>query len=279
MNTRIRKIGDALLYIGTLLMAILLWLIDANFDANGYSSWNESIRELFIHAQGLSWVWLIIIILLFAIGYLLKVFTPSGAWIIIKTLIDDCHEIAYPDHQDGAMHEHRITLYQYQSLLLWPYGKRDWTNKPWYNPWGRKLRPWTGWLVPKVRSGHTTQSLRSVFIANKNRAISEGVCGQAWLNKVAVKPTTIRSINQSSAARRIDQYCKDCWGDPDMVKKRLKDGFKPPLAIAAIPIKVHGEIWGILCLDSVSPDAISESYNNDLSMIVRSFERLLENMT
>jgi transcriptional regulator with GAF, ATPase, and Fis domain len=116
--------------------------------------------------------------------------------------------------------------------------------------------PFSGWLVPVARSGHTTKKIKSSFLAPDDADAAEGFAGQAWSMNQTVFQDGLKSINASSCEDDVLDYANRTWVGTWWVDLKRKE--KKPMckALCGIPISVSGELWGVLVVDSTKPKAI-----------------------
>jgi hypothetical protein len=85
---------------------------------------------------------------------------PPWVWDTVHYLLDKFQEHVF-EGQSGPLHHHRVTLFKYTRRRLW------------FCRW-----PWSGWLVPVERSGHTTRRSHTVFLTPDDADQAEGIAGQ-----------------------------------------------------------------------------------------------------
>jgi hypothetical protein len=186
----------------------------------------------------------------------------------VKEMLDILRDVGFPGSQD-PVHYHRVTLFRYRKW--WPC-LRVW--------------PWSGWLVPVVRSGHTTLNHRTCFLAPDDADQAEGVAGRCWSTKsVVLVPSEgskvplpqIHDEEQRPHDPRVpaDTYARATFVSTDWVLK-----MKPhSRSFLGIPVVVHGAPWGVIIVDSRG-NAIQrakEIYTSYLA-IARPFIKCLERL-
>ena len=275
MRKALYKFGWLLTWSGTALFSFATWLIDRDFASQTYTNWNVALVEVLKLLQNHNGaIFLLALVLFLAGGYRLFM-RPPQQWQMLKTIIDQAQKIAYPDNH-APLHEHRITLFKYKKWCFRLPLKRDWEKKGVFSPFGKNIKPWGGWLVPIIRSGHTSQKTKTVFIASDNGEDAEGVCGAAWARGEAFVIDNLPEITTNSTDTAIDDYAQRSLGKSEMVKKRLSDGKTLPRSIGAIPIFVNNDIWGVLCLDSISTDGVADTIASDFTITVEVIQQILE---
>ena len=135
-----------------------------------------------------------------------------------------------------------------------------------------------GWLVPVLRSGHTAQVSRSIFLAPSGGSSHEveGVVGKAWSSKSTVIVDQLKEIRNNSALRTRKTYATKTFSDVGFVDRYIAQNRTPPRSIGAIPIEVHGKIWGALVLDSQEPDGVTKEKTNQFKLTTNLIGQLLE---
>ena len=160
----------------------------------------------------------------------------------IKKIVHDLLT-AYGDQifgsMGGATHHHRVTLFVHKHFAL----KGTW-------PWRKGRMPWSGWLVPVVRSGHTTQKVKARFLAPDEADRSEGIAGMTWCNQSVVTAPTLPVLTAKSPATDIDLYGAGTGIGSDWIRDRLKRGETLPQSLRGLPVEVSQDKWGVVVLDS-----------------------------
>jgi len=185
-------------------------------------------------------------------------------------LFNDYREEAFNIAEDDAVHNHRVTLFKRSRLIwwIWPWRSR-------YSPWGKMRAPWSGWLVPLVRSGHTTQRSRTVFLAPDDADNVEGVVGQVWARDRVIVVEDLPDLCGNATDQDIAAYALKTWVPDAWVRWRLRSGKQCPRSICGIPVEVNGSRWGVIVLDSYSPDGLKHKshawtpYRKMLPMLLR----------
>lgn len=186
--------------------------------------------------------------LLFAgIGVVGKVSRDWGGsprvWRIIQAMLNEMQKRAFKD-SDEALHFHRVTLFQHRKsrfMLRWSKGRG----------------PRAGWLFPVARSGFTSQTSDSVFLAPDDADNAEGVAGHAWRgNGTIVNEVGVPDLGTDSSDAAIKDYADATWVSEDWVRKRLEDKKNCPRSFCGVPIEVKGKRYGVLLLDSRKPENI-----------------------
>lgn len=78
-----------------------------------------------------------------------------------------------------------------------------------------------------------------------------------WRNRSIVTTPALPTLTVESADDDVKKYCQvtkvsDLW-----VRKRLGDGETLPRSLRGLPVEVANQLWGVVVLDSMDPDAFS----------------------
>ncbi len=279
--------GQLLNLTATASIAVIAWLINTNFNDANYQSWPTLLLDSFKKLQqkdilGVEVLFLSLLLaaVIFLIGFILSRSTWARDKQLIQYILDKAKNLAYEANANDPVHHHRVTLFKYKKYAIVHHWSGENHNlcikKAW--PWG-KMHPWTGWLKPIARSGHTSQGTKTRFLAPSSGE-AEGVCGRAWCSDSVVVKTGLPEIKPNKSAYRR-QYAENTYCDKamiDYITKIDKSGeIKiPPRSIGAIPIHVNGDVWGVLVFDSRSPDGVSKTIGDDFKLTVGLIEKILE---
>lgn len=160
--------------------------------------------------------------------------------VIQSTLTQFCDQMF--SSLQGGKDEHRATLFVHRRFAFWRT-----------LPWWMDRHPWSGWLVPVVRSGHATQSVRSRFLAPDKAAKCEGIAGITWRQRATQTVTGLPALSNTSPPSDLEAYCRKTNTLMYWLQARLKAGEVPPCALRGIPIEVDNKLWGVIVLDSKEP--------------------------
>lgn len=181
-------------------------------------------------------------------------------WDTIKGLLDQIREVAFRDRAAGSpLHHHRVTLFRHDRFRLA------------FCKW-----PWSGWLVPVERSGHTTRKCKASFKAPDDATMAEGVAGRTWTENQQVSVYDLPDVSDDSGDRTIKKYAEMGFVSVDWMRKWLKREPVVARAFHGIPIEVRGKVWGVLVLDSREPGQIGKASSDLYAMIAWSMGKLLE---
>ncbi|MDE3188947.1 MAG: GAF domain-containing protein [Acidobacteriota bacterium] len=187
----------------------------------------------------------------------------------VKEMLEILREKGFPGNKE-PVHFHRVTLFK---------------HKRWWLCW--RFWPWSGWLVPVVRSGHTTLNHQTCFLAPDEADHAEGIAGRCWSTKAVILiPTedsnmTLPLLNPEVNAKPHDPhamaeiYAKETFMDTDWVLKKLPHS----RSFLGIPVVVQGQPWGVIVVDSRATKiqcakGILASYEEIARPFIKCLERL-----
>ena len=180
---------------------------------------------------------------------------PPWIWETVHYLLDRLQEHVFEQQVGTPLHYHRVTLFRYVRL------------RPSFCRW-----PWSGWLVPVERSGHTTRKSRSVFLAPDDADRVEGIAGQTWAQKSVVIVENLPDLSGTHSLRLLEEYAHKTWVSVEWLQSRTQHA----RSFRGIPVEVKGRLWGVIVLDSRSPTAIDQNAVKVYRLIGRYLGKLLE---
>jgi GAF domain-containing protein len=202
--------------------------------------------------------WLIIPLLTVGLGLMQVARSMAGPpwiWETVHYLLDRFQEHVFEKQVGTPLHYHRVTLFRHirlrRSLCRWP---------------------WSGWLVPVERSGHTTRKSRAAFLAPDDADRAEGIAGQTWAQKRVVIVEDLPDISGTPSLGLLEDYARKTWVSVEWLQNRSQHA----RSFCGIPVEVKGRLWGVIVLDSRSPDAIDQDAVKVHSLIGRYLGKLLE---
>lgn len=257
-------IWNAITYINrtlTVIISVCAFLI-SNLDAS--QSPPPFLKDLLLKTQeflkGNAW-WIIV----YSIGlqftlWLVKKFFLSDPKLneAITAALDNARTFLIDEqyqHTDPE-HHHRVTLFKHTGFCYRPRPIRSYW---WF--WGRcggkKVRhPFSGWLVPVARSGHTTKNVRSVFLAPDDAEHSEGIAGKAWSQSGPIYKNDLIELHSNSNDTNVGRYSKACFIDPQWTRRRLNNRKPRARSYLGFKINLNDQAWGVIVVDSTRPDGV-----------------------
>jgi hypothetical protein len=201
--------------------------------------------------------WLLILVfgmVTLATKYLSSLIGAPWVWATVQKVLNEVRKDAFNRQPEDPIHAHRITLFK---RVAWRWRVRP-TRGSWWRPWGTGHWPWSGWLVPISRSGHTTQRSEAVFLAPDDADKCEGIAGQVWARDQTIILENLPDLNIGCPTdQNITDYATRAWLPESWVRRRLNEGKPFARSLCGIPVEVNGRLWGVLVLDSRNPDGIN----------------------
>lgn len=227
------------------------WLVGLSRDKVLESwTWPEQWRE-WLAATSILW-YVIATVIAGAAGWARKNIGATAKWRLVKELLDTFRDELFGE--SGGVHANRVTLFRH---VGWKWAVPRCTIHP------RPHRHWCwplqtgGWLVPVVRSAHTTQRSCTAFRApRENPAGAEGVAGAAWAERGIIRQEELPNLlpkppeQLAPEDERIEEYAMKARVDVDWVRERVRRTSSCARSFYAIPVRVRGNDWGVIVVDS-----------------------------
>ena len=175
--------------------------------------------------------------------------------------------------KNGNPQDHdRITIFKYKKYCVL---KSHWSKKKWYRP--NQPHHFIGsFLVPYLRSGHLSQQTRICFFAPDDSDRSEGIASLAWSKQQAVVQKELPCISKTSSEQNKQKYAKRTKSPLDMINCYIEQEKPLPRSLAAVPLERNNKPWGVLVLDSRTPEGVTEEAINGYSLTIALIGQLLE---
>jgi len=171
-------------------------------------------------------------------------------WSAVQAIIDRIQTEAF-GQQVGYAHHHRATLFRYQKYLWWPFPRRH----PFW-PWGWGRWPGSGWLIPVIRSGHTTQRTTTYFLAPDDADHVEGVVGHIWASNKEMALGVGNTVQRGAADNAVSEYAGKTFVSATWVRGELSKDKVLAASFRGLPVEGKaGHKWGVVILDSRDPAA------------------------
>jgi len=219
-------------------------------------------------------IWLFIgAVIFWLIGHLCRLAGDPATREHIQFLLDKFQEKAF--HNGESVHHHRVTLFRYKRCWrgYWLSRAVRSDDKLW--PWGSGYWPCSGWLVPVMRSGHTSTRMSTAFLAPQSDPdLAEGVAGMAWSRNNTVVLENLPDLPGSK--KKAKEYATKTSTPLDLVGRYSARGVPMARSFGATPIEVNNKIWGVLVLDSRNPAEINVDTMNQFGVTIAMISRLLE---
>lgn len=224
------------------------------------------------------WIYLAIILTMIACFFVKKTGNP---WVSdkIKFILDQYQIKSIQKGHNEPQDHHRVTLFK--KTVCFGHRWRQCLTQT-----CSKKIPFLGdYLVPEIRSGHISQRSKTKFYISDKSSQTEGVAGKAWCTDEAVIRANLAPIHTpenendiEDKKNRAQEYAKATKCPEHMLQKYIQENENPPLSIAAIPVRVRGQIWGIIVLDSQNPQGVTQESVDHYQLTVAIIGQLLENL-
>jgi hypothetical protein len=187
--------------------------------------------------------------------------TPPWVKAAVKHILDEMRDHAFKNVPNGPNFHYRVTLFRHVKgpcwkaacSLRWPFG---------------------GWLVPFARSGYLTQKISVCFRAPDQGDNAEGIAGQAFAQDLTLLVEKLPDVSTNACSdTQLKNYARLTFVDLDWLRTEQSTA----RALIGIPIKVKGEPWGVIVVDSRAteiPDR--ENVTNAYGLIAKVLGEVLD---
>jgi hypothetical protein len=247
-------------FLGWLSIAIIIALAALGFaqKADG--------KELQRHSENLAqfvgWlqrsVWLLLPLLTAAL-VLIKAWREflGEPWVksAIHSILTDMGDFVFAGEDNNQAAYDRVTLFRHKKIhVCW----RTW--------------PWDGWMVPVVRSGHTSQKLHVAFRAPDTPSEAEGIAGYCWAHQRQVEVNGLPQLSDVSQENDFEAYASNTYMSVDWVRIH-----KPQArAYFAFPVKVKGQPWGTVVIDTRSERILANRAKSLTTIVGKALSELAQ---
>lgn len=205
-----------------------------------------------------AWAWLVTPGVLLAIPLLDWVRRLNGdpkVWRIVHDVLDAFRDKVIDSDPNDEIHQHRVTLFRHSG---WAFVLRRW--------------PWSGWLVPVERSGHTTQKTDIIFRAPDDADHAEGIAGLTWSRNKVVYVEDLPDLSSDGSEAAIELYALRSHMSPSLVRQRRPRA----RSLCGIPVEVNGQLWGAIVVDSRHPKLLEAELRGHYTTYARFLGKTLE---
>ena len=201
------------------------------------------------------WAWLVVLAGPLAVALLQwfrRRFGSPWAWEAIQKILDEFRDTAFDEMSHEPIDHHRVTLFK--------YCKTHWRSRLY------KSYPFieTGWLIAVARSGHLTKQRIRRFRAPDEGDKCEGVAGLAWRQRdwLLVPSTSsdpLPTLTSESDESELAEYAERTGVDLQWVTGQVAKSRPIAYSYAAVAVRLKGQPWGVLVLDSRDPRPIDRN--------------------
>lgn len=202
--------------------------------------------------SNLAWLIALLGVVVTTTGLVAKRIGSPWFWHTVAHIIDGLHSQIFADLPGGEVEDHhRVTLYQWRRFCWWPAGTIK-TSK-WF--WGRspigKLNwPWSGWMVPVVRSGVRSKG-KTIFLS-KSDPESQGIAGTAYFHHKPMEIDNLPDVHNDGSAETLKTYADRTYSPVEWITQRVNRQEPCARCFHAIRIRVGKDWWGVIMIDSRS---------------------------
>jgi len=208
-------------------------------------------------------IWGAILIIVVGVAQLVK--NQIGApwlWETVEAMLNHYRDRVFSRRTRDPRHYHRVTIFKHVG---------------WRWPLLHGRLPGHGWLVPVARSGHTTRDAKTLFRApSHDPDKAEGFAGMVWQRSDTPVIPDLPSLGTSATPDTYTGYAKRF----NLTVERVRAKSWRSRSFSGFPILVNGDQWGVVVLDSRSPDGLTnENYGRHRSeqeLLVTFLSKLLE---
>jgi hypothetical protein len=234
-------------------VALLTFLADKNPDSfssmpfvSGSIQWSRN------HTM-----WAFALAVYFAIAnFACKQIGPPWAWKAIKRILDGFQKQVVRSIPGAAIDEHRVTLFKHVRCNLHWRQWRDLKERLGTSDWPGVRALWqVKWFKPIARSGHVGQRNIAWFPFFEDRSpgsgtTGEGVIGAVWRTQGVTRIDNLPAGAATDAAALTD-YANRVFVSEGWLKQ--SPSRVAALSYCGIFIEVKGNPWGVIIVDSRSP--------------------------
>lgn len=239
-------------------------VVELDVKDAGMNAWHSSVKTFLVSLQQSSfWIWLAIAFLAI-VGALTKRIGDPWVKNKLKYVLDNFRKKAYASLDNARAQDHRVTLFMHKQYV--------WNRIGSYK---NGCRPWDGWLIPTMRSGHKTLDTKAIFHAPEGDN-AQGIAGVAWDSEQQISVCDLPNLVSASSDAQTKKYAKRTFCSIEMVDRYRKANKPLPRSIGAIPVFVNDEIAGVLVLDSHATNGVNDQVLDQFSLTVDIIGQLLE---
>jgi hypothetical protein len=239
-RTRLHTLAYWVLWIIKWVAAVLAGLLAFTFQA--VPEWVPDVAESIIlevrdYAR---WIFLVCAILLASTNKITTYLKPPETWGAIHSFLDNLRDYFFQGSQD-PVHSHRVTLFKWKK---WTWSWRELSIR-------RKRWPWSSWLVPVARSGHTMQCSSTRFLAPRDKPqFTESFAGQVWTRNETRVLNKLPDLHSSPSEGDFESYARATSVSVDRLKRRLNEDKPCARAFCGMPVEVNNKLWGVIVIDT-----------------------------
>lgn len=197
----------------------------------GFGSVGPFLAAVLVWVQERAWILTPAFLALgMVIGWAKRWYGEPEIWRELQRLVDTMKADVFGRVNGDYQHHYRVTLYRYRR-------------------WSLRRDPRFAWLVPVVRSGHTSQNGIRVFSINPRQAgQGKGIAGRAWESEGAIHVQKLPDIRGCKNPQVLEEYARAT----NMPAANIRTDGTCSRSFWAVRVEAKGKPWGVLVIDSVT---------------------------
>lgn len=191
-------------------------------------------------------------------------------WEVVDEILNNFCVTSFrqPTGTPEPAHNHRATLFRFYSK----YSPRVLLYK--LNPFARSVKG--GLLIPVARSGHLTQNTQTVFQVSDDGSC-EGVAGMAYVaNGIVTRHGLNPPVKPEQNPAMIESYASNTGVSVGWISARLCKNLALAKSYCGIPVLKKGNPWGVIVIDSASPDSLRDMSEVNFEQVGHTLSKLIE---
>lgn len=193
------------------------------------------------------------LLLAWLLKHLKQALGAPQVWKELQQVVDEMRSDVYGPQTGDYHHHHRVTLYEHR--------RRWWC-----------FRPGSTWLMPFVRSGHTSKSNVRRFRVDRARpGCQNGIAGRAWESEGFIHIEGLPSLCPQSSDDDFKRYAEAT----NIAVAELRSKCSSSRSFWAVRVMANGAPWGVLVLDSVAETMSSKKAMSAMKQNARVLSLLL----
>lgn len=198
----------------------------------------DGLVPLLVWLKSLSWMLILTSVLAAVFAVLRSNISAPWVKVAVKHILDAMRDHAFEHVDSAANFHHRVTLFRHVKGPCW----RALVSRRW---------PFGGWVVPFARSGHLTQNITVCFRVPDAGDDAEGIAGQTFAQDLTLQVEGLPDVSNSNCSNgALKDYARRTFVDPKWLQKERSTA----RSLIGIPVKVKGEPWGAIVVDSRASD-------------------------
>lgn len=276
----LKKLSNFSNFIFPLIITAFSFALSVNPDeSNPDYLKSHPIRSVFFesfqkHILAITVILFIIRLTIYILDWLYNSFLEIKKKELIKFILNQYQSKAFEKNPNDADDYNRVTLFKHKRFYV-RIKDSHWFTENKIVDLIKRLIP-KQYLVFYLRSGQHSQKTNAIFPIFDDSDKSQGWAARVWARQEAAVITGLPNVVLQSSKANIKKYADTTYSSESVIRHYIQYGRPMPCSIAAIPLEVRGNPWGVLVLDSRSPHGLSQKSIEDYRITVASIQKLLE---